>query len=64
MLKKKKIGNSKCITMIKHRVKTVFCALSLNNKAISEKRLEMRKEFMLNDINEGLLKGVNNFWSA
>ena len=55
-----KIGDDKCITMTKHPVKTVFCALYWNDKAISEKRLEMRKKFMLNEINKGFLKAVNN----
>ena len=59
-LKKRKVGDSKHITMIKHPAKTVFCALCWNDKEISERRLEMRKEFMLNKINEGLLKAVNN----
>ena len=60
MLKKRKIGNSKCITIMKYPAKIVFCALCWNDKATSKRRLEMRKEFTLNKINKGLLKRVNN----
>ena len=60
MLKKREIGDGKHMTIIKYPVKTIFCALCWNDKAISGRRLEMRKEFKLNVMNEGLLKAVNN----
>ena len=45
--------------MIKYLAKTVFFALCWNDKAINKRKLEMRKEFILNEINKGLLKAVN-----
>ena len=49
-LKKRKIGDIKCIAMTKHPVKTMFCVLYWNDREISKRRLEMRKEFLLNKI--------------
>ena len=60
ILKKNKIGHGKCITMIKYLGKTVLCALCWNDKVISKRRLQLSKELILNEINEGLLNAVHN----
>ena len=46
--------------MIKHQVKSVFYALCWNDKAINKRKLEIMKEFMLNEINEDPFKTVSN----
>ena len=60
MLKKRKIGDGKCITTIKCLEKPILCTLYWNDKAISKIRLEIGKEFLLNEINEVLLKEAKN----